>query len=602
MDQKKIEAMNDCVIRFAHINGTGSASANQLLAKSFLRMGVRFGAKNMFPSNIQGLPTWFELRVNDRGHTGRRGGVDLMVAMNPQTFAEDHRAVDPGGYLMFDATKPLAENQRRRDITYLAVPITEICRQYFSDGKIRGLLKNIFTIGFVGGVLGIDESLMIDLVCATYRTQPKLLDWNTKALSLGFHEACSGGYREAVGIKVTTGKGQEDRIYLSGNQAAALGCLYAGATFAAWYPITPSTSLVDAFSRYCHRFRIDPVDKKHRFAIVQGEDEIASLGMVLGASWNGCRGFTATSGPGISLMMELIGYGYYAEIPAVIFNVQRTGPSTGMPTRNQHADLVACAYASHGDTKHLLIFPGTVKECFDFAVQAFDLADRFQTPVFVMSDLELAMNDWVSAPLKWDDSYQPDRGKVLSAEELEALDSWYRYEDRDGDGIPYRTLPMTHPAKGANLTRGSGHDQFGRYTENGALYRENLDRLTRKLENAVDRLPDPIVYGKTGDVGLICLGTTLEPLQEAVDLLLQETGKTMSIMRIRSFPFSLGVEEYIDQCDTVIVVEQSRDAQLRKLLVSELPINGRSLKSVLVYDGLPLTAGQLSAEIRQILG
>jgi 2-oxoglutarate ferredoxin oxidoreductase subunit alpha len=590
---------NDFVLRFANINGTGSATANGLVAKCLFRMGLPIGPKNMFPSNIQGLPTWYEIRVNDKGYIGRRGGVDLMVAMNPQTMAKDLEDIVAGGYVLYDSTKQIRDTAKKPEINYLEIPITEICRSHFSDPKQRTLLKNIVYVGALISLLGLDRDVLRQLLQEQIGHKKHLFDANIKALELGNEYAVSN-FPSPLPLNVRKGNANAGKIMIEGNTAAGLGCVFGGATVAAWYPITPSTSLVDAFEKYCEKFRIDDATKTKKFAIVQAEDEIAAIGMTMGAQWMGARAFTATSGPGVSLMTEFLGFAYYAEIPLVLFDIQRVGPSTGMPTRTQQSDLLSCAFASHGDTKHILLFPAHPGECFDFGAKAFDYADRYQTPVIVMSDLELGMNEWISGELKWDDNYAFDRGKILSKEDLDkATQPFYRYLDVDGDGVPYRTLPYTHPSKGAFLTRGSGHDKFGRYTEDEVLYQENMDRLTHKFYGAAARLPAPILRkaAKATKTGVVCTGTLEEPLREALDMLGKE-GMALDYMRIRAFPFHSDIKKFIDEHDQIIVIDQNRDAQLRSLLITETDTNPAKILSVRSYGGMPATALELSGKIK----
>ncbi len=593
-----VPGINDFVIRFANVNGTGSASANSMVAKSFYRMGIPIGPKNMFPSNIQGLPTWYEVRVNERGYTGRRGGVDIMVAMNAQTFAQDNAEVSSGGYLLYDSTRPLRAQDQRSDITYLPVPFTELCLPEFPNPKSRPLLKNVVYVGSLAAFLDIPLNLLQDLLREQFGDKPKLIEANFKALDLGYRYA-KENFQCPLPLHSKATDKVGERILLEGNAAAGLGCVYAGATVAAWYPITPSTSLVDAFAKYCRKYRVDKISGKNRYAVVQAEDELSAIGMVLGAMWNGARAFTATSGPGVSLMSEFLGFAYYAEVPVVLFDVQRVGPSTGMPTRTQQSDLLACAYASHGDTKHVLLFPANPNECFTMAAQAFDLAERLQTPVIVLSDLEIGMNDWLSEPLTWDDTYRPDRGKVLDKTALDAAAKpFYRYLDSDNDGIPYRTYPGTHPSKGAYFTRGSGHDKFGRYTEDAELYRENFARLLHKWRTAASLVPQSVEHRHGGgqDWGVIYFGSTEEPLREALAELATQ-GVSVDALRIRAFPFPSDVAAFIAAHKQILVVEQNRDAQLKTMLMSELGIDPARLISVLSYDGLPVTAAFLVSAI-----
>src|SRR5258706_699419 len=478
-----ISSVNDFVVRFANVNGSGSASANELFARAVLRMGVPVAPRNIFPSNIQGLPTWYEVRISEAGPLGARGGTDLMVAMNPQTWDKDVAGIEPGGYLLYDSTKPMPKSRFREDITVLGVPLTAICNREYTDARQRQLFKNIMYVGTLSALLDMDIAAIEQLVREQFKSKEKLIDANLQALHLGRDWALQN-LQCPIGVRLGPARAVGDRIFIEGNLAAAVGAVYGGATMCAWYPITPSSSLADAFTSHCRRLRADPASKKNKFAIVQAEDELASIGMVIGAAWNGARAFTATSGPGISLMQEFLGLAYFAEIPAVVFDVQRGGPSTGMPTRTQQSDLLSCAYASHGDTKHVLLLPEDPHECFAFGAEAFDLADRLQTPVFVMLDLDIGMNERLSAPLQWDDAKRYDRGKVMTFEELEAGKEFGRYLDVDGDGIPYRTYPGTHPKRGAFLTRGTSKDRHARYTEQGADYRDNMERLLRKFDTA----------------------------------------------------------------------------------------------------------------------
>lgn len=589
----KIESVNEFVIRFANINGTGSASANGMLAKSFFKLGLPIGPKNIFPSNIQGLPTWYEVRVSESGYTGRRGNSDITIAMNPQTFKQDVAALREGGYLVYDSTRLLRESDKRQDVNYIGIPISEMARDNFSHAKSRDMLKNIIYVGSVAALLDIDLDIFHQLIKDQFATKPKLHESNFLALKLGYEHA-KEHYLCPCGIKVAKRDLVGSNIILNGNEALGLGAVYAGATVAGWYPLTPSTSVIEAFNKYCHKFR-EEENGDQQYAIIQAEDEISAAGMVLGAAWNGSRSFSATSGPGISLMSEFIGYAYYTEIPMVLFNIQRCGPSTGMPTRTQQSDLLLCTYASHGDSKHILLFPSSVKECFEFSVLAFDLADRYQTPVIVMSDLELGMNDYVSEPLEWDDSYQHDRGKVLDQNALETTnEKFYRYLDVDNDGVTYRTYPGVHPS-GAYFTRGSGHDKFGRYTEDGALYQENMERISKKFQTAVEKsLPKPKlnIRDANNKVGIVTIGTTYEPLREATEIL-SKRGMIVNEMLLLSFPFGPEVWEFCQKHDKVIVIDQNRDAQLKTLLVNDLQLDPNLLESICSYDGNPVMASFL---------
>src|SRR6476661_5361870 len=540
---KRIDAVNDFVVKFANVNGSGSASANELFAKSFLRMGIPVSPRNIFPSNIQGLPTWYEVRVTESGHLGRRGGVDLMVAMNPQTWNQDVKEVEPGGYLFYDNTKALPLSKLRDDIHVIGVPLTEICNQNYTDARERQLFKNIIYVGALAGMLGIEPEVIAELIGEQYKGKEKLLKPNLNAFHMGLNFAQTH-LKSVCGLKVKRADNVKDQIFMEGNAAAALGCVYGGATVCAWYPITPSSSLAEAFSRYCMRLRVDKDTGKNKFAIIQAEDELASIGIVTGAGWNGARAFTATSGPGISLMSEFIGLAYFAEIPVTIIDVQRGGPSTGMPTRTQQADLLACAYASHGDTKHPLLFPEDPRECFDFSAAALDLADRLQTPIFVMTDLDIGMNHRLCEPLAWDDSRTYDRGKVMTAEELEAGKDFGRYLDVDGDGIPFRTYPGTHPDKGGYFTRGTSKNAYARYSERGPDYIYNMERLLRKFDSAKALVPQPVLTSAKQKTrhGVIYFGSTGPAMDEAIAAL-EADGLHLDTLRLRAFPFPDSVAE-----------------------------------------------------------
>jgi len=587
---RRIEAVNDFVIKFANVNGSGSASANELFAKAILRMGVPVSPRNIFPSNIQGLPTWYEVRVTEQGHLGRRGGTDMMVAMNPQTWDADVAELEPGGYLFYDSTRPLPPSKFRDDIRVIGMPLTEICNAVYHDPRQRQLFKNIVYVGALAILLGIEPEVVEKLFGEQYKGKEKLLASNVQALHLGCDFAREN-LREAVGLQVRRADRVGDRIFVDGNSAAALGCVYGGATVAAWYPITPSSSVAEAFQKYCAKFRVDPATGQNRFAIVQAEDEIASIGMVVGAGWNGARAFTATSGPGVSLMTEFIGLAYFAEIPVTLINVQRGGPSTGMPTRTQQADILSCAYASHGDTKHVLLFPEDPHECFEQAAAALDLADRLQTPVFLMTDLDIGMNQRLCAPFAWDDGRDYDRGKVMTAEELEAGRDFGRYKDVDGDGIPWRTLPGTHPSKGSFFTRGTTRDAYARYSERGPDYVYNVERLLKKFATAAALVPQPVLRpaDRQTELGVIYFGSTSPAMQEALEAL-TERGIHLDAMRLRAFPFPDSVVQFLARHERVFVVEQNRDAQMRSLLVNELEIDPARLVKVLHFDGTPITA------------
>jgi 2-oxoglutarate ferredoxin oxidoreductase subunit alpha len=587
---KRIEAVNDFVIKFANVNGSGSASANELFAKAIMRMGVPVSPRNIFPSNIQGMPTWYEARVSEQGYLGRRGGIDMMVAMNPQTWDTDVAEISSGGYLFYDSTRSIPASSFRDDIEVIGVPLTEISNNAYADPRQRQLFKNIIYVGALSVLLDVEAGVFEALFAEQFRGKELLLDSNVQALHMG-RDYVKQHLRAPLGLRVRRADKVGQRIFTDGNSAAGLGCVYGGATVAAWYPITPSTSVPESFQKYCDKFRVDPATGKSRVAIVQAEDELASIGMVVGAGWNGARAFTATSGPGISLMTEFIGLAYFAEIPVTIINVQRGGPSTGMPTRTQQSDLLACAYASHGDTKHVLLFPEDPHECFDHAAAALDLADRLQTPIFVMSDLDIGMNQRLCEPFAWDDAREYDRGKVMSAAELEAGKDFGRYKDVDGDGIPWRTLPGTHPSLGSFFTRGTTRDPYARYSERGPDYIYNMERLLRKFRTAADLVPQPLLRPAARPTrhGVIFFGSTSPAMHEALDVLGAQ-GLDVDAMRLRAFPFPDSVAEFIAAHDQVFVVEQNRDAQMHTMLVTELEIDPARLVKVLHYDGTPITA------------
>ena len=596
-----IQSVNDFVVRFANVNGSGSASANQLFARSIMRMGVPVSPRNIFPSNIQGLPTWYEVRVSGAGHLGARGGTDLLVAMNPQTWKQDIAGLEPGGYLFYDSSRPIPASQFRDDITVIGMPLTEICNARYKEARLRQLFKNIIYVGALAALLDIELGAVEALIGEQFKGKEKLIAPNLEALRVG-HEYAKAHFACPIGLRVARSDAVGDRIFIEGNAAAALGAVYGGASVCAWYPITPSTSVAEFFMSYCKRLRTDG-DGRAKYAIVQAEDELASIGMVIGAGWNGARSFTATSGPGVSLMQEFLGLAYFAEIPATIIDVQRGGPSTGIPTRTQQSDVLSCAYASHGDTKHVLLLPEDPYEVFHMGAQAFDLAERLQTPVFVMLDLDIGSNHRLCAPLDWDDTRVLDRGKVLSAEELEAGRDFGRYLDVDGDGIPYRTYPGTHPTRGAYFTRGTTKDRYARYSEEGPDYIENMERLLRKFETAKSLVPAPVLEQsrRKTPLGVIFYGSTSAAMHEAAELLERE-GVALDLLRVRAFPFSREVSDFIEAHERVFVVEQNRDAQLRTLLQIECGTDPARLTPILHYDGNPITARFIHMAIAEAAG
>ena len=595
----KIKAMpkvNDFVVKFANVNGSGSASANNMFAKAIFRMGIPVSPHNIFPSNIQGLPTWYEVRISEDNYLGRREGVDLMVAMNEQTIKADIQSVVPGGYVLFDSSKALANDLIRDDVNYLPLPLKDICLREFEKPAQRQLFKNIVYVGALAAFLNIDFKVLTEMVSEQFRGKEKLILPNIHALELG-QKYVSENFEYPLPLQLKKSNKTAGKILIDGNTAVGLGCVYGGATIASWYPLTPSTSVVDSFGKYCNRLRIDPGTGKKKFSIIQAEDELAAIGIAIGAGWNGARAFTASSGPGVSLMQEFLGLAYFSEVPVVLFNIQRVGPSTGMPTRTQQGDLFSCAYASHGDTKQILLFPSTPKECFEFAADAFDISDRLQTPVIVMSDLELGMNEQICDQLSWDDSRVYDRGKVLSAEQLEEIEKFGRYQDIDGDGIPYRTYPGTHPHKGSYFTRGSSHDANAAYTEDGDVYAEVMDRIALKFETAANYLPKPEISNQAKQpLGMIYLGTTTGAIQEVLDSLAKK-GIALDTLRIKAFPFHQSVKEFVNDHELVYIIEQNRDAQLKSLLKIECNANEEQMHSILSYNGLLITAQHIERDI-----
>lgn len=587
MQERNTDRVNEFALKIGTVNGTGSASANSLLMQAIFRMGVPISGKNVFPSNIQGLPTWYEVRVSHNGYTGRTPNFDLFVAMNPATYERDIREVCSGGYVLYDSSWPLDPMLDREDVTFLGIPLGAMCVEEFAGARQRILMKNICYVGALAALLDIDLDVIRGMIGEKFSRKPTLVESNYRAIDMG-HAYALDHLECPLPIRLASTNSTDDSIIIDGNTAIGLGCVYAGATVGAWYPITPSTSVMDAFSGFCERFRIDPETEEKRYLIVQAEDELAAAGVVIGAGWAGARAFTPTSGPGISLMTEFIGLAYYAEIPSVFVDVQRTGPSTGMPTRTQQGDILLCAYASHGDTKHIVLFPANPFECFHMAVAAFDLAERFQTPVFLLSDLDIGMNDWMCPRLEWDDEFRPDRGKVLGSRELAELDRFYRYVDRDGDGIAARTLPGEDP-KGAYFTRGSGHNKYGGYTEDSAEYVEVVDRLLRKVEGAAPVAPEPVFRdAASATYGVITVGGCESACLEAIDAL-AEKGIGLDYMRIRAFPFHPAVEKFLARHELNFVVEQNRDGQLRTLLTLETSALKEALLSVRYYGGFPMS-------------
>jgi len=577
---------NDFTVKFANVNGTGSSSANGMFMKSVFRMGIPVVGKNYFPSNIQGLPTWYEVRINENGYLAPSGRVDIMVAMNAQTYQQDLKDIEPGGYLIYDSTWPRETLMIRDDITVLGVPLAKMCNEAFDSARSRTLMKNTTYVGVLAALLGMDMKVIEQLLLDTFGSKTHLIDANKQALMMGF-EYAEDNFNCPLPFKTVTSDKTKGYFMLDGNSTAALGCLYAGATVGSWYPITPSTSLMDAFNKYCSAFRIDEDTKKHNFSVIQAEDELSAIGMALGAGWNGARSFTPTSGPGVSLMNEFIGFGYYAEIPTVIFDVQRTGPSTGMPTRTQQCDILSCAYASHGDTKHVCLYPANPEEAFYLSVDAFDIAEQLQTPVFVLSDLDIGMNDWMIKNLEWDDKYIPNRGKVLDRDTLEGIEKFHRYLDSDGDGIPYRTIPGAHP-KGAYFTRGSGHNKFGGYTEDANEYQDVVDRLLIKWETAKSLVPSPIKdFKKKNKMAILSIGSCDDAIREARNVMSKE-GNDFNYLRVRAFPFSKEVEKFINAHEIVFIIEQNRDGQLKKLIQTETSCDTKKLKSIRLYNGIPI--------------
>ena len=581
--------VNDLTIQAATVNGSGSQSSNLVLTKAIFRMGIPVAPKNVFPSNIEGLPTWFDVRVSPRGYQCRSRDVDILIALNINTWSTDVPTVTPGGVVIHEASYAVAGPTARDDLTYYPVPFLKLAKERITQDGLRKYLTNMVYVGVLAHLLGIEEKALEGAVRDQFRSKPKAVDTNMEALRIGSQYAAENLTKaDPYRLESMTGR-TEGRILLEGNQAAALGSLMAGCTVAAWYPITPSSSLCENFIAYADRFRRDPQTGERRVAVIQAEDELAALGIVFGASWAGARAMTATAGPGISLMAEYAGLGYYAELPAVVFDVQRVGPSTGLPTRTMQGDVSFAYTLSHGDTRHVVLLPATATEAYSLGMQAFDLADRLQTPVFVLSDLDLGMNLWMTEPLPYPENGF-DRGKVLSAEQLDDVETWGRYRDVDGDGIPWRTLPGTAHPNAGYFTRGSGHDEEARYSERPEVYQRNLDRLARKHETARTMVPAPVVEESGNPVALLAFGTTHHAVIEARELLDAQSIRT-DYLRLRALPFSPEVAAFIERHERVYVVEQNRDGQVFTLLRAELP--GRlaeRLSSIRHYNGVPIDA------------
>ncbi len=584
------QTINDFTIRVATVNGSGSQSSNLVLTNAIFRLGIPVAPKNVFPSNIEGLPTWFDVRVTRDGYHCRTRDIDLLVSLNLATWQNDVASVKPGGAVIHDSAYPIAGKAARDDLQFFGAPFAEMAKKHVSDGAMRKYLVNMIYVGVVAQLLAIPREIVEAALAAQFRSKPKAVETNLNAVQLGIDYAREHFEGAQLPFKLEPMPGNTDGLlFIDGNNAAALGCVQAGCTVAAWYPITPSSSLCESFIKHCDRFRTDPATGERKVAIVQAEDELAALGMVFGATWAGARAMTSTSGPGISLMAEWAGYGYYAELPAVIFDIQRVGPSTGLPTRTMQGDITFAYTLSHGDTKHVVLLPANVREAYEFAMAAFDLADRFQTPVFVLSDLDLGMNAWVSEPLPYAD--KPfDRGKVLSAEDLNKLESWGRYLDPDGDAIPYRTLPGTPHTNAGYFTRGTGHDENADYSEDPATFARNLERLARKLDTARAAVPQPVIEEAGYPVALLAYGTTHHAIVEARDAL-HDLGLDVDYLRLRALPLADEVAKFVARHQRVYVVEQNRDGQLYGILRTELPADQViKLQSIRHFNGVPIDA------------
>jgi 2-oxoglutarate ferredoxin oxidoreductase subunit alpha len=591
---KRERVVNDFSIQIATVNGSGSQTANMVLLRSILLMGVPVSGKNMFPSNIAGLPTWYTIRASKHGYIGRKKEVDFLVAMNPETAKEDVLTLEPGAAVVYD--EPLKLNALRSDLIFYPVPFDALVKPVCPDAKLRRLVRNMIYDGILAKMLGIDLAFMEKALGKQLGKKAKAVTLNAGALKAGFDYAEATFTKQDPYVIEAMNK-TAGKILIEGNAAAAIGCMMAGVTVVAWYPITPSSSLCESLITYMKKYRVDKTTGKATFAIVQAEDEIASLGMVIGASWAGARSMTATAGPGISLMGEFSGLAYYAETPAVIFDVQRVGPSTGLPTRTAQGDLLQAAFLSHGDTKHLMIFPSSVEESYTMAMEAFDLTEQFQTPVFVMMDLDLGMNNWMSDAFEYP-TKPINRGKMLTAEKLKQLGGeWGRYKDVDGDGIPYRTIPGD--GLPAYFTRGSGHNAKGQYSERPDDYVDNMDRLSRKFETARGHMPKPVIESNpNAKIGFIAYGTSDYATQESRDQLREETKVETAYFRLRGYPFNDELSKFIDTYDRIYVIEQNRDAQLLQLMKLELaPDQQKKLRSVLHYNGLPIDARSITDDV-----
>jgi 2-oxoglutarate ferredoxin oxidoreductase subunit alpha len=581
------EVVNDFSILVATVNGSGSQSANNVLMRAIFHMGVPVSGKNLFPSNIAGLPTWFTLRASAEGFIGRKKEIDILVAMNRQTVQQDVESVEPGGLVLYE--EKLKASQFRDDLVYFAIPFTALAREIVEDSRLRKLVTNMVYVGSVAQLLGIPMEQVRRGIEEWFDKKPKAVRLNVRAAELGA-EYVAENFPRASRYRLQPMDKTKGKIIIDGNSASAMGCLFAGVSVMTWYPITPSSSMAEQLTSYLNRFRMDPETGKALFAVIQAEDELAAIGMTLGAGWAGARSMTTTSGPGISLMSEFAGFGYFAEIPCVIFDVQRVGPSTGLPTRTSQGDIFSLYFLSHGDTRHLVLLPADMTECFDMAWQAFDLAEEFQQPVFVASDLDLGMNNWMADPFEYPQKTL-NRGKVLDKDELERIGEFARYKDIDKDGIPYRTLPGTEHPLAAYFTRGSGHDETAAYTESPEAYTRLMDRLSRKHETAKTRIPQPVVeFPEGAEIGVIAFGSTHWAIEESLLQLKREYGTELGYLRVRALPLTVQIEEFVQRCDRVYVVEQNRDGQLADLIRMELPDHAGRIRKILHYDGLPIDA------------